>query len=107
MDVEEQEKKLQTPSGYCAPYSGQVCRKHVPKNSLVYYNLSDTEDYNRNINEEIVSNLWSELIVSLEEPCRNAAEKLLCYYAFPQCQWSKVSFVYNLLFMHLITIESF
>ena len=92
LDVEEQEKKFQTPSGYCAPYLGQVCRKHVPKNSLVYYNLSDVDDFAANVNEEIVANLWSQLIVSLLEPCRSAAEKLLCHYAFPQCQWSKVRF---------------
>ncbi|KAJ6224761.1 hypothetical protein RDWZM_003306 [Blomia tropicalis] len=88
LDVEEQEKS-KTPNGYCAPYLGQICRNHVPKNSLVFYNLSDADDFAANINEEIVSSLWSELIVSLLEPCRSAAEKLLCYYAFPQCEWSK------------------
>lgn len=87
--MEEQEKS-KTPNGYCAPYLGQICRNHVPKNSLVFYNLSDADDFAANINEEIVSSLWSELIVSLLEPCRSAAEKLLCYYAFPQCEWSKV-----------------
>ena len=90
LDAEEQEKKSQIPNGYCAPYTGQVCRAHVPRNSLVFYNLSDADDFSNNINEEIVTSLWRELITSLQEPCRSAAEKLLCYYAFPQCQWSKV-----------------
>ncbi|KAF7494770.1 Muscle, skeletal receptor tyrosine protein kinase [Sarcoptes scabiei] len=86
---EENDLSKQLPIGYCAPYIGQVCRGHIPKNSLVFYNVSDSEDFANNINEEIVNNLWKELIVSLQEPCRSAAEKLLCYYAFPQCSWSQ------------------
>ncbi|GJQ68100.1 Nrk [Trypoxylus dichotomus] len=35
--------------------------------------------------EAITANLWEELIVTLKEPCRSAAEKLLCMYAFPHC----------------------
>lgn len=91
IELEEEQEKAETPSGYCAPYIGGVCRQHVPKNSLIFHNLSDADNYATNVNEEIVTNLWIELIVSLQEPCRSAAEKLLCYYAFPQCQWAKVS----------------
>lgn len=86
---EEESRKNLLPTGYCAPYIGKICRNHVPKNSLVFYNVSDTEDFANNVNEEIVKNLWNELIISLQEPCKSAAEKLLCYYAFPQCSWSK------------------
>ncbi|XP_027205608.2 tyrosine-protein kinase transmembrane receptor Ror2-like [Dermatophagoides pteronyssinus] len=89
IELEEEEKKRMLPDGYCAPYMGQICREHVPRNSLVFYNVSDIDDFAHNINEEIVKNLWKELIQSLQEPCKNAAEKLLCHYAFPQCSWSK------------------
>ncbi|KAH7638363.1 tyrosine-protein kinase transmembrane receptor ror2-like protein [Dermatophagoides farinae] len=93
LEEEEEEKKRANavPSGYCAPYIGQICRGHVAKNSLVFYNVSDAEDFtnNNNMNEEIVKNLWKELITSLQEPCKSAAEKLLCHYAFPQCSWTK------------------
>lgn len=88
---EEERKRAQTPSGYCAPYIGNICRKHVPRNSLVFYNLSDADDFANNVNEQIVASLWSELIGLLQEPCKSAAEKMLCFYAFPQCQWAKVS----------------
>lgn len=98
LDVEEEERRqrektrAQTPTGYCSPYVGTgPCRAHIPRNSLVFHNLSDATDYTNDVNEEIVAALWSELIVSLQEPCRGAAEKLICYYAFPQCTWAKVS----------------
>lgn len=78
------------PSGYCAPYTGSVCRRYIPIHSLVYYNFT-TDDYGTHIplNEQITQGLWSELISSLQEPCRSAAETLLCYYAFPQCEWTQ------------------
>lgn len=93
LDVEEEQEKKRvksTPDGYCAPYLGQVCKQHIPRNSLIFFNLSDVDDFSNNINEQIVASLWSELIVSLREPCRSASEKLLCHYAFPDCSWAKV-----------------
>lgn len=89
IEIDSERAKENRPTGYCAPYTGHVCRKHIPRNSLVFYNLSDVDDFANNINEAIVTNLWQELIISLQEPCRLAAEKLLCYYAFPQCHWAK------------------
>lgn len=102
LDFERSRNRPATPTGYCAPYMGKVCREHVPKNSLVFYNLTDSDDFaSANVNEQIVTGLWRELIVSLQEPCREAAEKLLCYYAFPQCLWSKVRNPYN----HLVCLD--
>lgn len=40
------------------------------------------------LNEQITNRLWSELISPLLEPCRSAAETLLCHYAFPSCSFS-------------------
>lgn len=89
---QEERTRALTPTGYCSPYVGTgPCRAHIPRNSLVFHNLSDATDYGKDVNEEIVTALWTELIVSLQEPCRGAAEKLICYYAFPQCSWAKVS----------------
>lgn len=39
-------------------------------------------------NERITSRLWQEMISPLLEPCRSAAETLLCHYAFPGCSFS-------------------
>lgn len=55
--------------GYCAPYTGHVCRKYLNGSSLVYYNFT-SESPPVPINEQITMELWSELISSLLEPCR-------------------------------------
>lgn len=53
--------------GYCAPYTGSICRKHL--NGSVYYNFT-SENHPIPINEQITNELWSELVSSLLEPCR-------------------------------------
>ena len=74
------------PSSYCAPYFGSVCKKYTAP--LVFYNYSSNDEGEPiALNEQITQGLWSELISSLQEPCRSAAETLLCYYAFPHCHW--------------------
>lgn len=40
------------------------------------------------LNEQITNRLWQEMISPLLEPCRSAAETLLCHYAFPSCSFS-------------------
>ncbi|XP_055931823.1 tyrosine-protein kinase transmembrane receptor Ror2-like isoform X1 [Argiope bruennichi] len=75
-----------TPQGYCSLYTGSVCRKYLPSQGLVYYNFS-TDGSATPINEQITQGLWKEVISSLLEPCRTAAETLLCHYAFPACEW--------------------
>ncbi|KAJ8951513.1 hypothetical protein NQ318_000209 [Aromia moschata] len=66
--------------GHCGPYHGDICRKYVDSTKVVWYNNSGGYE-----NEQITAGLWEELIVTLEEPCRSAAEKLLCTFSFPEC----------------------
>lgn len=83
-------RTFQTPSGYCAPYSGVICRRYLPFNVLVFYNFTTDDDGTPiHLNEQITQGLWNELISSLQDPCRNAAETLLCNYAFPQCEYAE------------------
>ncbi|KAJ3623044.1 hypothetical protein MTP99_019302 [Tenebrio molitor] len=63
----------------CGPYHGNIC-KNYRNGKIVWYNNSGGFE-----NEEITKGLWGEVIERLEEPCRRAAEKLLCFYAFPDC----------------------
>lgn len=73
--------------GYCAPYTGQICRRYLNGSGHVYYNFT-SENHPIPLNEQITTELWSELVSSLLEPCRSAAEVVLCYYAFPKCEWT-------------------
>ncbi|KAI1280355.1 Tyrosine-protein kinase transmembrane receptor Ror2 [Halotydeus destructor] len=90
LDLQATEGKLKhLPNSYCAPYSGSVCKKYINPASFVYYNLTtDEQGTPIQLNELITQSLWSELISPLLEPCRTAAETLVCYYAFPQCKWT-------------------
>uniref|UniRef100_A0A1B6MPL4 receptor protein-tyrosine kinase n=1 Tax=Graphocephala atropunctata TaxID=36148 RepID=A0A1B6MPL4_9HEMI len=67
--------------GKCAPYSGKVCKHYLAGAGQVWFNSSDSGGRNENI----TAGLWEEMIKVLKEPCRSAAEKMLCLYAFPQC----------------------
>ncbi|CAL4093927.1 unnamed protein product, partial [Meganyctiphanes norvegica] len=75
---------LRRPLGYCAPYSGRVCRKHLAGKGLVWYNIT-ANDQGGWLNEHITKELWAEMIDNFREPCRSAAEQLLCRFAFPSC----------------------
>ncbi|XP_015520524.1 tyrosine-protein kinase transmembrane receptor Ror2 [Neodiprion pinetum] len=70
--------------GYCAPYNGKICKKYLTGIGQVWFNDSDGNNGGW-LNEKITTGLWTDLIKTLIEPCRSAAEKLLCMYAFPQC----------------------
>ncbi|XP_006618521.1 tyrosine-protein kinase transmembrane receptor Ror2 isoform X1 [Apis dorsata] len=70
--------------GYCAPYNGKICKKYLTGIGKVWFNDSN-DNPGGWLNERITTNLWEELIQRLVEPCRSAAEKMLCMYAFPQC----------------------
>ncbi|EFN89657.1 tyrosine-protein kinase transmembrane receptor Ror2 [Harpegnathos saltator] len=73
--------------GYCAPYSGEICKKYLAGIGKVWFN--DSKDNPGGLlNEQITTDLWDELILRLVEPCRSAAEKMLCMYAFPLCHES-------------------
>ncbi|XP_011503745.1 PREDICTED: tyrosine-protein kinase transmembrane receptor Ror2 [Ceratosolen solmsi marchali] len=73
------------PDGYCAPYNGKICKKYLTGIGTVWFNDS-IDNPSGWLNEKITTDLWDELIQKLTEPCRSAAEKMLCFYAFPQCQ---------------------
>jgi receptor tyrosine kinase len=66
-------KTLTPPEGYCAPYNGQVCKSMLNGTGLVWYNIS-YDNTGGWLNEQITGGLWKELITTLEEPCRSAAE---------------------------------
>ncbi|XP_076037901.1 tyrosine-protein kinase transmembrane receptor Ror2-like [Oratosquilla oratoria] len=75
---------MRPPKGYCAPYNGRVCRQHLSGPGLVWFDISNT-DGGGWLNEQITRELWKEMIEKFREPCKSAAEKLLCSYAFPSC----------------------
>ena len=66
--VEEEE-----PSGYCARYSGQVCRGHLSDPSSVWFNISSSDASGGWLNEQLAQGLVDEVIRTLREPCQSAA----------------------------------
>ncbi|XP_055917209.1 tyrosine-protein kinase transmembrane receptor Ror2 [Eupeodes corollae] len=68
--------------GYCAPYNGKICKSFI--RGQVWYSREDPNGGWKN--EQITTALFEELISDLTGQCRIAAEKMLCSYAFPQCQ---------------------
>ena len=64
---------IERPSGFCAPYEGRICRKHLGGRGLVWYNISET-DKGGWANEQITKEIWGEMISNFREPCRDAAE---------------------------------
>ncbi|XP_023341942.1 tyrosine-protein kinase transmembrane receptor Ror2 [Eurytemora carolleeae] len=84
----EQEHQEGAAGGYCAPYSGKVCRSHLQGRGLVWFDISQ-DNAGGWLNEEITSGLQEELIDKLQEPCRTAAQTVLCRFAFPSCIMEK------------------
>ncbi|KAG0410583.1 hypothetical protein HPB47_012298 [Ixodes persulcatus] len=82
----EHQEDHDVPQGFCSPYTGAVCRRFFNGSGLVYYNIS-VDSSPVMLNEQLTQQLWEELISSLQEPCRSAAEVMICHYAFPQCEW--------------------
>ncbi|XP_014600328.1 PREDICTED: tyrosine-protein kinase transmembrane receptor Ror2 [Polistes canadensis] len=72
------------PQGYCAFYNGKICKKYLTGIGKVWFNSSFGNPGGL-LNEQITTNLWEEVIETLVEPCRSAAEQMLCLYAFPRC----------------------
>uniref|UniRef100_A0A1B0G058 receptor protein-tyrosine kinase n=1 Tax=Glossina morsitans morsitans TaxID=37546 RepID=A0A1B0G058_GLOMM len=67
--------------GYCAPYNGKICKNYI--DGQVWYSRDDPAGGWKN--EQISTLLWEEVIADLNGLCRQAAEKMLCAYAFPRC----------------------
>ena len=61
-----------------------LARFRLQGRGLVWFNISQ-DNSGGWLNEQITQSLWTELIGKLQEPCRSAAESLLCKYAFPDC----------------------
>lgn len=59
--------------GYCAPYNGNVCRNYINGRGLVWFNISQ-DNAGGWRNEEINMAIRDQLINTLEQPCRSAAE---------------------------------
>ncbi|XP_075168467.1 neurospecific receptor kinase [Haematobia irritans] len=78
---QQRETRNKEERGYCAPYHGKICKNLI--SSQVWYSRDDPTGGWKN--EQITTALWEELITDLNGLCRNAAEKLLCAYAFPRC----------------------
>ncbi|KAH8279127.1 hypothetical protein KR026_002055 [Drosophila bipectinata] len=77
----EKEREPREENGYCAPYNGKVCKQYIT--GQVWYSLDDPTGGWKN--EQVTTALWDELISDLSGLCREAAEKMLCAYAFPNC----------------------
>ncbi|KAG1668497.1 Tyrosine-protein kinase transmembrane receptor Ror2 [Nymphon striatum] len=67
--------------GSCAEYKGKMCQNYLG-GETVFFSGQLSGGW---LNEQITKRLWDEVIHSLNEPCRSAAEVMLCNYAFPQC----------------------
>ncbi|BFG04312.1 tyrosine-protein kinase transmembrane receptor Ror2 [Drosophila madeirensis] len=77
----EHDRERVEDNGYCAPYNGKVCKQYIV--GQVWYSLDDPTGGWKN--EQTTTALWDELISDLTGLCREAAEKMLCAYAFPNC----------------------
>ncbi|XP_065580788.1 tyrosine-protein kinase transmembrane receptor Ror2-like isoform X2 [Artemia franciscana] len=71
--------------GYCSLYNGFICKSHLAGVGFVWFNVSDDKASGL-LNEEITKGIWETVLVHTKEPCKSAAEKLLCHYAFPHCR---------------------
>ena len=71
---------LCSPTAVCQLYNGSVCSEHRA-GRMVFYNISDLF-----LNEQVVINLKEEMISTIpNDACKAVAEKMLCHYAFPDC----------------------
>ncbi|KAM4706427.1 muscle, skeletal receptor tyrosine-protein kinase [Discoglossus pictus] len=69
-------------AGYCSTYRGDICNTLLTKDSLVFFNSSNTEP--EESQEMLAQTAWSEL-KTVSPFCRPAAEALLCNYIFQEC----------------------
>lgn len=84
LSMADSQVKSSQSQGYCSQYNGKVCKNYLDTTARVWFN-SSLESAGGDLNENIVFALWKEMSAILDEPCKKAAEKLLCTYAFPQC----------------------
>uniref|UniRef100_A0A3Q2DSC6 receptor protein-tyrosine kinase n=1 Tax=Cyprinodon variegatus TaxID=28743 RepID=A0A3Q2DSC6_CYPVA len=74
-------------TGYCSAYRGDVCRRILQEDSLVFFNSSllDPEEM-----QEYLVQSWLAELEGLSGLCSPAARSLLCHSAFPECNPSGV-----------------
>lgn len=65
--------ELSPPHGICNWYYGKICKGYLNDSVRVWFNNSK-ESGGGEENENIVKGLWKEMIESVEEKCRSAAE---------------------------------
>ncbi|XP_040216595.1 muscle, skeletal receptor tyrosine-protein kinase isoform X1 [Rana temporaria] len=69
-------------TGYCSTYRGDICNAMLAKDSLVFFNTSNSEP--EESQEMLAQTAWTEL-KTVSPLCRPAAEVLLCNYFFREC----------------------
>lgn len=60
--------------GYCALYRGEICKNYINNTQFVWYVKYINGTTRGDAHEAITASLWEELILTLKEPCRSAAE---------------------------------
>ncbi|CAG7835412.1 unnamed protein product [Allacma fusca] len=81
-NTEDEPNFREPPTGSCAYYNGKICKDYVHRQFWINETAGNAGGL---INEQITVGLWTEMISGFQEPCRTAAQKLLCAYAFPKC----------------------
>ncbi|MEE6459026.1 hypothetical protein FKM82_000513 [Ascaphus truei] len=72
--------------GYCSTYRGDICNAILMKDSLVFFNYSNTDP--EESQEMLAQTAWAEL-KTVSSFCRPAAEALLCNYNFQECNLTR------------------
>ncbi|XP_014662192.1 PREDICTED: muscle, skeletal receptor tyrosine protein kinase-like [Priapulus caudatus] len=72
--------------GVCAVYNGTVCRNYLGGQEVF---LSSMYEDPAQVQENTTKGLWEELLSTTSAKCREPSEKMLCRYAFPNCDTSK------------------
>ncbi|EFX80185.1 putative Neurospecific receptor kinase protein [Daphnia pulex] len=95
-EQEDEANDNQAGAGYCGRYTGNICRGQLSNPASVWYNISSNDQTGGWLNEQLVHGLWDEVVNTLREPCKSAAKKLLCLYAFPECHLDEDGFARKL-----------
>ena len=75
---ENEEAEEEEPVGYCARYSGKICRGYLSNPSSVWFNISNDQTGGW-LNEQLAEGLWEEVIRNLGQPCQSAAKVTTIY----------------------------
>ena len=70
----DDEDDMEIPQGYCARYTGHVCRDYVSNEASIWFNVSSSDENGARLNEQLADGLWQDVVKMLQEPCRSAAK---------------------------------